>query len=683
MVWLTFVLLLDFAHLLFVSSEIPEDRVVPSDKPGADGAYSNCPCAKLAISMLEYPVLNHTYEMNGAVYRNNSMNLTLPASYGFDFCHDWDQIMPECKLSSPPRYCPAKWCYVDWSCRRPKRDSAVLRNIFYSYSTCGSVEEFDTSWWGGEDRSPVYAYAFGNRISLEDASDDDSTSTLKRRILQFTYYAMRDADFDPHLVVYKNLSAASRATRPNSSYAACLKDISLGNIDLCVGDMWDTHDRRLIRYTLFSGNVFSEDNYMVGPRRVQESDEGFFDNLAYHMRRPFRPFSWDLWGLIFVVTLVNGLAIAAFEFRREDSDFSAHSPAASVRKSIYLAFTSLLGASTSFNPVTPSGRIVSLGLGGFVLIVIASLTAETARFLIENTSSVQPVNNIEDALRLGHRICYPEGIHKSLEERFPTLKQKGELTAPKDTMKGIEDGKCDYAVIGETWMHTAWSMGYHCDMVIFGDVLASIPTGFYMSRRMQRLTASVAKVRDDGYWITLKNRIPYTDRCDAPEGHGSRRLAQHEDEKGKAGKFRRLKGADESSDSEPEPMQAKHMLGMTLLVGAMIISAVVVRVFEMLIYGVEQQDKELMYGASSTAHSMGAIAKDVTLATPRASMDHMRELRQAVKEELHAFKEATPIVNHVKTALREHFSDEGKGCPLNKKELQSTEEKARSKTLEL
>merc|ERR1719222_393874 len=66
-------------------------------------------------------------------------------------CQAWDDNRnPECQSSSPPEWCQKSWCFVDpCSCSgdsnpQPSKYSGGKfqgREIYFSYSTCGSEDE--------------------------------------------------------------------------------------------------------------------------------------------------------------------------------------------------------------------------------------------------------------------------------------------------------------------------------------------------------------------------------------------------------------------------------------------------------------------------------------------------------------------------------------------------------------
>lgn len=105
-------------------------------------ANSNCPCLNSGADFGVTGAL--TPGIGGKRYNYGS-------SYGFASCaaHDSGKA-PFCTgTSEDPMFCSESWCYVDpelCSTGLPPAQSAYFKDLFYSYSTCGSENTFQ-SWF--------------------------------------------------------------------------------------------------------------------------------------------------------------------------------------------------------------------------------------------------------------------------------------------------------------------------------------------------------------------------------------------------------------------------------------------------------------------------------------------------------------------------------------------------------
>merc|ERR1712137_300401 len=86
------------------------------------------------------------------VYLKDSFTAEHPADIGAH-CEAWDNARhPSCKAGAGPSFCKQNWCFVDpCNCDIPEMPKMSLylkdakyqgKPIYYSYATCGGVDEF-------------------------------------------------------------------------------------------------------------------------------------------------------------------------------------------------------------------------------------------------------------------------------------------------------------------------------------------------------------------------------------------------------------------------------------------------------------------------------------------------------------------------------------------------------------
>ena len=82
-------------------------------------------------------------------------------------------------------------------------------------------------------------------------------------------------------------SAQSKKQYPGSSFTACVLDVKVGNVDICVGNFWVTAQRLSIASFV---QPFSEDKlYLVAQNDVIPET---FGDLLYKPLKPFQPILW-------------------------------------------------------------------------------------------------------------------------------------------------------------------------------------------------------------------------------------------------------------------------------------------------------------------------------------------------------------------------------------------------------
>jgi len=257
-----------------------------------------------------------------------------------------------------------------------------------------------------------------------------------------------------------------------SSYTACVYDIGLGNIDLCLGDFWGTPDRYALGVASFV-QIDDEAIRLVVPLRNNE--ESFWD-LAV---KPFRQFSLHLWGMLAGIIIVVSFAMIIFEYGQSEGDFENSGVATDMLNSMYLAMSSMYSG-ICFKPVTVSGRLVALGYGTFIVIVFASFTAETASYVIMKQME-KTIDSLEAALRNGNSICFSTGMSLMAEtkyDRFAKLGVEIDSFYFSEYASAMDTGLCDFALVANRLLTDECERGESCNFKIVGGPVLSFPVGY-------------------------------------------------------------------------------------------------------------------------------------------------------------------------------------------------------------
>lgn len=97
---------------------------------------------------------------------------------------------------------------------------------------------------------------------------------------------------------------------PGSSFTACVLDVKVGNVDLCVGNFWVTAERlALINFV----QPFSEDKlYLVVQNdAVPET----FGDLLY---KPLKPFQPELWLMVVAYMIFTSFITVFLDAHSDD-----------------------------------------------------------------------------------------------------------------------------------------------------------------------------------------------------------------------------------------------------------------------------------------------------------------------------------------------------------------------------
>lgn len=491
--------------------------VIRPPPEGPDGAFIDCPCidhdnrSGEAFSSQYYGIIQASpYLQDGSLVTTTMRRL--PRNYGSAICKAWDAdgvALPECEiLGGGPEYCGLKWCYVDPRNCHPRRSparSSYFRGLalYYSYTTCGNLHLFTTgpTYWLG--MAPVLVHAFGQEVSSRPVG----RTSPWRAMASFTYQVLIHMQIPAAVIKYTELSQTSRELY-QSEYTSCIHDLVLGHLDICVGDFWDTPQRRQMKAT-FSSTVYSEAAYMYTKMRP---DRG---TLVDRLRQPLRPFTTGLWMLLFFVMVAAGFAMLALERGTAGNDFEGFGPAHTIIECLFVSASSFMNAGVLFGPKTGSGKIFATMLAFFICVTMASFTANTASFLLYE-AKVSDLDDLDHALRLGLKVCILEAMEDQLKQAYPGLQELGVvLPRAPDSFPALARGDCEAAITTEPFAAEVHSTGAYCEYQAVGEALAHFPTSVVVSHRLQgAFDASLVERRTDGTWRNLVTMIYPGSACE-------------------------------------------------------------------------------------------------------------------------------------------------------------------------
>eukprot|EP00281_Chroomonas_sp_CCMP1168_P003090 CAMPEP_0206255184 /NCGR_PEP_ID=MMETSP0047_2-20121206/24106_1 /ASSEMBLY_ACC=CAM_ASM_000192 /TAXON_ID=195065 /ORGANISM="Chroomonas mesostigmatica_cf, Strain CCMP1168" /LENGTH=788 /DNA_ID=CAMNT_0053681555 /DNA_START=61 /DNA_END=2427 /DNA_ORIENTATION=- len=389
-------------------------------------------------------------------------------TYGQEGCKAYDQGAPQygCNGPSPPSFCPRSWCYIDPatcvmdeaacaaaggvvggyvspSCRdRSMALSPTIQNfsIYYSYTTCGNLNTFAPERFTDHLRGRNLIVAIDEVVPWTHLGELDPAFPewmgWEGAIIS-TINSIANS-FDPKLnVIIKNGWATNRSRALfSSSYTACVHDVAVGEFDLCLADFWVTTERMALNQfvTPFGTDLF----YLIARKEAPP------ETFAEQMVKPFQPFSLELWVLV-----IGFLLFAAFVMVMTDShnldDYANERLGAKLAKSLYFSFSGYVAGGSQNAAASVPGRLATIGFGWFVLITLASYTANLATILVKRSSVNGGINSIQDALDQNLKICGPIAVQGQLEALYPQARWVWHV-GTGDATRLMWSGECDCAV---------------------------------------------------------------------------------------------------------------------------------------------------------------------------------------------------------------------------------------------
>lgn len=214
-------------------------------------------------------------------------NSCVPLDFGVG-CRDWWNDIYGGGNGCTEGWCSEKWCFVDPDNCSSSYYSASVANhdddLYLSYSACGSLGSYDFTDRFQHLQNEVI------HVAYPDGGGDDGAylfvrpnGTVDGAIVRFVQnHFLIPLNLT---VVVHNVSKESQE-RFLSPFTACVHDISLGKVDLCIGAFWRTAERLLLsRFT----NAFAMDNNILVV--VEQQDDEDQQTLSWDfILTPLNPF---------------------------------------------------------------------------------------------------------------------------------------------------------------------------------------------------------------------------------------------------------------------------------------------------------------------------------------------------------------------------------------------------------
>ena len=445
-----------FLFFLFLSAPIRSEEVFDI----VFDAFDDCPCLN--------PWVNYTNPNGDDDCLVNMFDASLGTpecydrnTYGVDRCGLWDKgLGPACAKDGPDDYCISAFCYVDRrNCARPsnlEENSLLARSLqfishpdkqylAYSYETCGYLDRFSTNQQAANDlagKTLRVSFPLPGSVGTFFSYFNEREEEYRGAVHSFMNGVLDELGVNLQFV---NLSQQSLDRFPTTSFTACVHDVALGNTDFCISDFWITPQRRLM--TTFT-EQFEEDLFYLYVPASGNEDLPFSEILA----NPFRPFHRDVWLLIVAFLFFTSVCYLFLEYNNTD-DFVEHDNIGSkMYHSTYQAFQSYTSASSIHVPKRKSTKMLLVGFGFFVLVMVSSYTAELASFFIREDVSVA-IDSFEAGLASGYKLCGYQAVKVDFLETYPTAESAYvEVGTGGEAMTKLVAGECDMVMLAiEDW----------------------------------------------------------------------------------------------------------------------------------------------------------------------------------------------------------------------------------------
>jgi len=484
----------------------------------AEASLGN-PLCRCAQDRSELPVAAESYEMHpeygmgcGAHDKAHSPFATCTHQTNLQFCRStWCYLPanPECELSAD----------VSWS--------TIFPGLQYSYETCGSINTYRTydlaEHLRGSTLKVVYlsnsggwkgAYCRGGHCNGPLVRFLDTiarTNEIRMDVQHYFYtgdgYYVNDTNnpFPPQVMkAFEEAFPEEAATGKATGYSACIVATAMGYVDLCIANFLISNRRQEITHMI----PMTEDAvHLVTSSSVDEP--GTFDHIA----SAFKPFSMSLW--ICVLLAIIALSILIVQQDPDVEDFQGLKVWQIPFAASYIGLESAFGAASTFKPKSLPSKITQLGLGFFILLIIASYTATLTATLVVQKSVSTNINSIEDAIATGARVCADYNMPDKLGPMFEGVNWV-RMDDRAASLAGIGT-VCDAAAIRLQDLQAQHASGSYCNLMTVGDPLSYTTAGLPASDRVYRqINWAVSDPRVGGFERELELSRPAS-ACSAEE----------------------------------------------------------------------------------------------------------------------------------------------------------------------
>ena len=135
--------------------------------------------------------------------------------------------------------------------------------------------------------------------------------------------------------------------------------------------------------------------------------------FADYLAKPFAPFSIELWGLIIGYIFITSVITCHLdEGRGEDYENPYMLPR--LLKATYVTWFGIFSGGPQNHAVTLPARFSQLGYGLFIIIILASYTANLATILVAKAGK-NGINSIDDAVAAQMQICCLSAVAQELQ----------------------------------------------------------------------------------------------------------------------------------------------------------------------------------------------------------------------------------------------------------------------------
>ena len=270
----------------------------------------------------------------------------------------------------------------------------------------------------------------------------------------FMHQALTDLGVNVVAMTKANFSAAAKKISTPSSFTRCVWDVKFGNADLCVGDFWETPERRNL--TAFTAAIDSDAFVLYTTLNQSATLPPFNPNMFLAIFAPFDNSVWLLCGVTIVV-ISMAYRVVLYDKRQVDdkSKLNARDEATGLAQSTWDTAMSFLGGEDPVvdQSTTWPARFISVGLGIFVFIHVNSYTGSLAAYYVSNNAvQLGTISSLGDIKSQGGKLCLYQSMATATLPIISSAVPASQMVLMDNygpMLEQLYEGNCLGAVVGK------------------------------------------------------------------------------------------------------------------------------------------------------------------------------------------------------------------------------------------
>lgn len=270
---------------------------------------------------------------------------------------------------------------------------------------------------------------------------------------------------------WRNTFAVSPGPEANQTWTQMLQ-LYTEVFDLSI-DYWDKNSERLNKGIAFMEEWFNGNMILIEKIKpvTKDTSVNYLNFMA--------PFTADVWLVTLMTVILSAIIYQWLEWmnnERDDRSFYKW-----FEDNVYLSSLNFT-QQYMYEPRSGAGRIFSFSMAIWAMVMGATYTANLASLFVEELGEPSKIQDIDEALRKGYKICVWKGTNSDvyIGKRYPQA-IRVRMPTEFETYQGLHTGKCQVAIGAEsTWLGYKKDRDYNpqCDLEWVGKTVEQVSSAF-------------------------------------------------------------------------------------------------------------------------------------------------------------------------------------------------------------